>query len=108
MSINMGKLYYAMLVILISVFSAGSYLGIRNLFVKNSDANVVNASTKTYQKDANEKPEEKLRRGKTHVYENDDTLVITGTEVDVSGMTYKEISEMMRREAEKNGGIRGE
>lgn len=41
------------------------------------------------------------------VYE-DDELVITGRDVDVSGKTFRQVQKEKRKEAKKNGGVIGE
>lgn len=40
--------------------------------------------------------------------EDDDSLKVTVTDVDVSGKTFKQVKKEMQEEAKKNGGVMGE
>lgn len=99
------KVSYAITIIMVLALLTGSYFGIRNLF----EANRVSASTKTYEDGEEdidvEIEDEKLQKDEKYVLEDDDCLIITGTDVDVSGKTFKQVKKEMKKEAEKNGGI---
>ena len=50
----------------------------------------------------------KAQKDKKYVLEDDDSLKVTVTDVDVSGKTFKQVKKEMQEEAKKNGGVMGE
>ena len=48
------------------------------------------------------------KKRKKNVLEDDDSLKVTVTDVDVSGKTFKQVKKEMQEEAKKNGGVMGE
>lgn len=102
------KVSYAITIIMVLALLTGSYFGVKNLF----GANKVSASIKTYgdgEEDIDVEIEDKnLQKDENYVLEDDDCLIITGTDVDVTGKTFEQAKKEMEKEAEKNGGIIGD
>ncbi len=100
------KLSQVIAFIMVLSLLTGSYFGIRNL----SGTVKAGEYTKAYEDDTDYTDgviaEEKMQKGKKYVLEDDD-LFVTVQEVDVSGKTYDQVKEGMRREAKKHGGIIG-
>jgi hypothetical protein len=94
------KVRYPLIIIVVLALLIGSYVGVGNLFGENQS----NASEKT---DV-EIEDENSNDGEEYVYENDDSLFVTGEDIDVSGKTYKQVKEEMEKEAEENGGVIGD
>lgn len=106
------KASYTIIIIMVLVLLAGSYFGVKGLFGTKNNANILRASEKTDIDRAEdidvEMEEEKLPKGEKYVLEDDDSLTITVTNVDVSGKTFKQVKKEMRRDAKRNGGIIGD
>ncbi len=75
----------------------------------NDDANISKASAKTdVIKETDASEQKKGAKDKKYVLEDDDSLKVTVTDVDVSGKTFKQVKKEMQEEAKKNGGVIGE
>lgn len=59
-------------------------------------------------KETDASEQKKAQKDKKYVLEDDDSLKVTVTDVDVSGKTFKQVKKEMQEEAKKNGGVIGE
>ena len=59
-------------------------------------------------KETDASEQKKAQKDKKYVLEDDDSLKVTVTDVDVSGKTFKQVKKEMQEEAKKNGGVMGE
>lgn len=98
------KLPHIAILIMAVLLLSGSYLGSWRL--PDATAGAKTAPAKTEETGTDDK-KMAAPKGKQQVLENDDLIVI-GTEVDVSGKTFKQVKKEMHEEAAKNGGIIGE
>lgn len=98
-----SKKVHIAIVVMALLFLTGGYFAHSFMGTNNDDANISKASAKT---DASE--QKKAQKDKKYVLEDDDSLKVTVTDVDVSGKTFKQVKKEMQEEAKKNGGVMGE
>lgn len=78
-------------------YFAHSFMG-----ANNDDANISKASAKTDAiKETDASEQKKAQKDKKYVLEDDDSLKVTVTDVDVSGKTFKQVKKEMQEEAKK-------
>ncbi len=100
---------YIVMIIMVLVFMAGSYFMADNLIGKETKINVSGASGKRDEAGSvGTNKYKQMQEDKKYVLEQDDFLIITGTDVNVSGKTFKQVKEEMEESAKKNGGIMGD
>ena len=98
-----SKKVHIAIVVMALLFLTGGYFAHSFMGANNDDANISKASAKT---DAIK--QKKAQKDKKYVLEDDDSLKVTVTDVDVSGKTFKQVKKEMQEEAKKNGGVMGE
>jgi len=100
-----SKKVHIAIVVMALLFLTGGYFAHSFMGANNDDANISKASAKT---DAIKETDASEQKDKKYVLEDDDSLKVTVTDVDVSGKTFKQVKKEMQEEAKKNGGVMGE
>ena len=100
-----SKKVHIAIVVMALLFLTGGYFAHSFMGANNDDANISKASA-IKETDASE--QKKAQKDKKYVLEDDDSLKVTVTDVDVSGKTFKQVKKEMQEEAKKNGGVMGE
>ena len=104
-----SKKVHIAIVVMALLFLTGGYLAYSFMGANNDDANISKASAKTDAiKETDASEQKKAQKDKKYVLEDDDSLKVTVTDVDVSGKTFKQVKKEMQEEAKKNGGVMGE
>ena len=104
-----SKKVHIAIVVMALLFLTGGYFAHSFMGTNNDDANISKASAKTDAiKETDASEQKKAQKDKKYVLEDDDSLKVTVTDVDVSGKTFKQVKKEMREEAKKNGGVMGE
>ena len=104
-----SKKVHIAIVVMALLFLTGGYFAHSFMETNNDDANISMASAKTDAiKETDDSEQKKALKDKKYVLEDDDSLKVTVTDVDVSGKTFKQVKKEMQEEAKKNGGVIGE
>ena len=87
-----SKKVHIAIVVMALLFLTGGYFAHSFMGANNDDANISKASAKTDAiKETDASEQKKAQKDKKYVLEDDDSLKVTVTDVDVSGKTFKQV-----------------
>ena len=91
-----SKKVHIAIVVMALLFLTGGYFAHSFMGANNDDANISKASAKTDAiKETDASEQKKAQKDKKYVLEDDDSLKVTVTDVDVSGKTFKQVTKLM-------------